>query len=100
MAIAFAMAPQLAEAGPCGAGIADFEGAMRLYGGHPQGSQRRQTLRAQPDRQPAPDLASRLQTQFSATMARSKRLDREGDRFGCIGALNAARRMYVLVDKQ
>jgi hypothetical protein len=33
-------------------------------------------------------------------MARAKGLDTEGERVGCIGALNAARRMYVLVDKQ
>jgi hypothetical protein len=38
--------------------------------------------------------------QFSATMARAKRLDADGDRFGCIGALNAARGMSVLVARQ
>jgi hypothetical protein len=41
-----------------------------------------------------------LRSQFSATVARAKRLDMYGDRFGCIGALNAARSMYVLVAKQ
>jgi hypothetical protein len=50
--------------------------------------------------QPMPDLARRLQSQFSATMARAKRLDMQGVRVDCISALNAARRMYVLVDKQ
>jgi len=36
----------------------------------------------------------------AGTDARAKRLDMEGERFACIGALNAARRMYVLVAKQ
>jgi len=33
-------------------------------------------------------------------MARAKRLDMEGERFAGIAALNAARRMYVLVAEQ
>jgi hypothetical protein len=41
-----------------------------------------------------------LQSQFAATIARAKRLDMKGQRVGCIGAINAARRIYVLVDKQ
>jgi hypothetical protein len=83
--------PQRAEAGPCSSDIAGLETAIRLVGG---------SLPAQPNRQPAPDLARRRQVQFSATMARAKRLDTDGDRFGCIGALNAARGMSVLVARQ
>jgi hypothetical protein len=82
--------PQYAEAGPCSTDIAGLEAAIRLVGG---------SLPAQPN-QPAPDLARRWHIQFSATMARAKRLDADGDRFGCIGALNAARGMSVLVARQ
>jgi hypothetical protein len=83
--------PKYAEAGPCSTDIAGLEAAIRLVG---------ESLPAQPNHQPAPDLARRRQMQFSATMARAKRLDADGDRFGCIGALNAARGMSVLVARQ
>jgi hypothetical protein len=83
--------PQRAEAGPCSSDIAGLETAIRLAGG---------SLPARPNHQPAPDLARRRQVQFSATMARAKRLDTDGDRFGCIGALNAARGISVLVARQ
>jgi hypothetical protein len=85
------MLPQHAEAGPCSSDIAGLETAIWLVGG---------SLPAQPKHQPAPDLARRRQAQFSATVARAKRLDTKGDRFGCIGALNAARGMSVLVARQ
>jgi hypothetical protein len=37
-----------------------------------------------------------LKSQFTETMTRTKRLDAQGDRVGCTGALSAARRMYIL----
>jgi hypothetical protein len=94
------MIPQLATAGPCSGGIAELESAVQLFGQHTPASQKPQSAEAQAGHQPWPDLATRLQSQFSATMARAKRLDMEGERIGCLGALNAARRTYVLVDKQ
>jgi hypothetical protein len=38
----------------------------------------------------------RLKSTFSATMARAKRYDAQGNRLGCTRALTAAKRMYVL----
>jgi hypothetical protein len=99
-AVVLTMLPRFAEAGPCSSDIADLETAIRLFGGNPPARQEQQSADAQPKHQPAPDLARRRQVQFSATMARAKRLDTHGDRFGCIGALNAARHMYVLVARQ
>jgi hypothetical protein len=94
------MLPQFAEAGPCRSDIAGLETAIRLFGGDPPAGPEWQSAGVQPNHQPAPDLARARQVQFSATMARAKRLDTDGDRFGCIGALNAARRMYVLVARR
>jgi hypothetical protein len=90
-----------AHAGPCTADIAQFEMAIRQSAGNPMaGLTARQSVAAQLDRQPT--VASmkrenqRLKSEFAATMARAKRLDARGDRTGCIGALNAAKRMYIL----
>jgi hypothetical protein len=99
-AVVLTTLPRFAEAGPCSSDIAGLEIATRLLGGNPPAGQEQQSADAQPNRQPAPDLAKRRQEQFSATMARAKRLDTDGDRFGCIGALNAARGMSVLVATQ
>jgi hypothetical protein len=93
-AVVLTMLPQLAEAGPCSSDIAQLETAIRVFGGDAP------VEHAPQSRQPAPDLAKHLQLQFSATIARAKRLDTDGDRFGCIGALNAARHMYVLVARR
>lgn len=100
MAVVLTMLPRFAEAGPCSSDIADLETATRLFGGCRPAGQERRSADAQPNHQPAPDLARRRLTQFSATMARAKRLDADGDRSGCIGALNAARGMSVLVAAQ
>ena len=100
VAVVLTMAPEVATAGPCSSGIEEFETALHQFGGNPVNGLGQQSVNPQLSHQPMPDLATRLQPQFSATMARAKRLDRQGDRVGCIGALNAARRMYVLVDKQ
>lgn len=90
-----------AHAGPCTAAIAQFEAAIRASAGNPMaGLMARQSTAAQLDRQPT--VASmrqeeeRLKSEFAATMARAKRLDAKGDRKGCTGALNAAKRMYIL----
>lgn len=37
----------------------------------------------------------RLQSKFSANMARAKQLDEQGNRSGCAKALNEAKRMYI-----
>jgi hypothetical protein len=91
----------IAAAGPCSADIAQFEKAIRDSAGNPfAGLMAPQTVAAQTDRQPTPEslrqAQARLRAQFAATLARAKRLDAKGDRAGCIAALNAAKRMYIL----
>jgi hypothetical protein len=95
------LSSSFAHAGPCTAAIAQFEAAIRASAGNPMaGLTARQTTAAQLDRQPT--VASmrqeeeRLKSEFAATMTRAKRLDAKGDRKGCTGALNAAKRMYIL----
>jgi hypothetical protein len=100
IAVVLALAPKFAEAGPCSGGIAELESAVQLFGENASTQPVRPSVTAQPARQPLPDLARRLKLQFSATMARAKRLDTQGERVGCLGALNAARHMHVLVAKQ
>jgi hypothetical protein len=102
MTIALAMVPRFADAGPCSTDIAELETTIHLPGVEALGAPRRLSATIQSNL-PTPGLArradERLQSQFSATVARAKRLDMHGDRVGCIGALNAARAVYVLVDK-
>jgi hypothetical protein len=102
MTVVLAIVPRLAEAGPCSSGIADLETTIHQPGVELLGGPDRRSTGVQPN-QLTPELAGRadehLQSQFSATVARAKRLDIYGDRIGCNGALNAARGMYVLVDK-
>ena len=93
--------PQLAEAGPCSSDIAELEKTVQQPGvealdgvGHQSAKLSHATPRS------ARQADEHLQSQFWATVARAKRLDIYGDRVGCTGALNAARRMYVLVAKQ
>ena len=95
------LAPALAQAGPCTDDITQFEAAIRQSAGNPNaGLTARQSVDAQLDRQPTPDSVkranARLQAKFSATMARAKRLDEQGDRAGCTRALSAAKRTYIL----
>jgi hypothetical protein len=92
---------QVAQAGPCSEDIAQFEAAIRQSAGNPNaGLTAPQSVGAQLDRQPTPDslkqAQKRLQSKFSATMARAKRLDAKGDRTGCTRALSVAKRMYIL----
>ena len=91
----------LAQAGPCSENIAQFEAAIRQSAGNPNaGLTAPQSVGAQLDRQPTPDslkqAQERLQSKFSATMARAKRLNAKGDRPGCTRALSVAKRMYIL----
>ena len=97
--VVFLMAPRLAEAGPCSNNIAELETAIHQPGANPLSGPGWQTVNPQLSRQPMPDLAS-LQSQLSATIARAKRLDMKGQRVGCMGAINAARRMPVLAETQ
>jgi hypothetical protein len=90
-----------AHAGPCTADIAQFETAIRQSAGDPMaGLAAPQSVSAQLNHQPTVTSVKRekerLKSQFAATMARAKRLDAQGDRAGCTGALNAAKRMYIL----
>jgi hypothetical protein len=103
-AVAFSIAPQLGAAGPCSSDIAELETAIQQSGENAFGAPRQPLVNVQLGRKSIPKSARQadehLQLQFSATVARAKRLDMHGDRFGCIGALNAARSMYVLAAKQ
>ena len=97
----FGLNPTTAQAGPCTADIAQFEAAIRQSAGNPfAGLTARQSVNAQLDRQPTPESLrqanERLKAQFSATMARAKRYDAQGNRSGCTRALNAAKQMYIL----
>jgi hypothetical protein len=98
LAVACSVAPQVAEAGPCSSDIAELEttiqqpGVKALEPGQ-QSVNIQLGIRAKQESSIRADEHS----QFSATVARAKRLDTHGDRIGCTGALNAARHMYVLV---
>src|SRR5450755_4146736 len=98
---ALGLNPTFAKAGPCSADITQFEAAIRQSAGNPYaGLTAPQSIGAQLDRQPTPDslkkAKERLQSKFSATMARAKRLDAKGDLAGCTRALSEAKRMYIL----
>ena len=97
--VAFSTVPQLAEAGPCSSDIAELGITIQRSSVRTLGELEQQPVNVQLRHQSKPDSARRTdqQSQFSATVARAKRLDMYGDRFGCFGALNAARHMYVLV---
>jgi hypothetical protein len=92
--------PTFAYAGPCSDDIAQFEETVRQSAGDPNaGLMAPQSIGAQLDRQPTPSSLrrskDRLHAKFSARMARAERLDKQGDRKGCMRALAAAKRMYV-----
>jgi hypothetical protein len=100
IAVMCSMAPQFAQAGPCSSDIAELETTIQQPGVNLLSRPGPQSVDPQLSHQLTPELVRRLHSQFSATVARAKRLDAKGQRVGCIGAINAARRMYVLVDKQ
>jgi hypothetical protein len=90
-----------AQAGPCSNDIAQFEVAIRQSAGNPDaGLAAPQSVGAQLGRQPTPyslkQAKERLQSKFTATMARAKRFDAKGDLAGCTRALTKAKRMYIL----
>jgi hypothetical protein len=89
-----------ALAGPCTSDIAQFEAAVRSsQGNHLAGLTAPQSVGAQLGHQPTPasvkQANERLKSRFSATMARAKRYDAQGNRLGCTRELAAAKRMYV-----
>ena len=91
----------MAHAGPCSSRIAQFEQAVRQSAGNPNaGPMAPQSIGAQLDVQPTPASIRRAEQQaqaaFAATLARAKRLDKQGNRVGCTRALAAAKRMYNL----
>jgi hypothetical protein len=88
-----------AQAGPCTGDIAQFESVIRQSGGDPDaGLSAHQTIGAQLGHQPTPSSVrradSRLQSKFSARMARAKRLDAQGNP-GCVVALREAKKLYI-----
>src|SRR5258706_14682802 len=94
------LSPKIARPGPCTADIAQFEAAIRQSAGNPfAGLTARQSVNAQLGRQPTPEslhqAKQRLKSQFSATMARAKRDDAQGNRAACTRALNAAKHTYI-----
>jgi hypothetical protein len=98
---AFGLGAAAAHAGPCTSQIAQFEQAVRQSAGNPYaGPMAPQSIGAQLDRQPTPASIKRAEEQakaaFAATLARAKRLDKQGNRVGCTRALVAAKRMYNL----
>jgi hypothetical protein len=98
VAVVLSMAPRIAEAGPCSSDIAALETAIQQPG--VEALDGVSVKLSQSTRGSARRADERLLSQFSATVARAKRLDMHGDRVGCTGALNAARGTYVLVAKR
>jgi hypothetical protein len=92
--------PALAHAGPCGDDIAQFEETVRQSAGDPNaGLMAPQSVDAQLGHQPTPSslkrAKDRLHAKLSARMARAERLDKQGNREGCMRALAAAKRIYI-----
>ena len=101
VAAALGLGVAAAHAGPCSSRIAQFEQAVRQSAGNPNaGPMAPQSIGAQLDVQPTPASVRRAEEQakaaFAATLARAKRLDKQGNRVGCTRALAAAKRMYNL----
>ena len=101
VAAALGLSVAAAHAGPCSSRIAQFEQAVRQSAGNPNaGPMAPQSIGAQLGYQPTPASIKRAeqkaQAAFAATLARAKRLDKQGNRVGCTRALAAAKRMYNL----
>ena len=101
VAVALGLGVAAAHAGPCTSRIAQFELAVRQSAGNPNaGPMAPQSIGAQLDVQPTPASVRRAeqkaQVAFAATLARAKRLDKQGNRVGCTRALAAAKRVYNL----
>jgi hypothetical protein len=96
VAAALGLSVAAAHAGPCSSRIAQFEQAVRQSAGNPNaGPMAPQSIGAQLDVQPTPASIKRAEEQakatFAATLARAKRLDKQGNRVGCTRALAAAK---------
>jgi hypothetical protein len=94
------MIPAFAHAGPCSDDIAQFEETVRQSAGNPNaGLMAPQSVDAQLGHQPTPSslkrAKDRLHAKLSARMARAERLDKQGNREGCMRALAAAKRIYI-----
>jgi len=104
IAVVLAIMPQFAEAGPCASDIAELETTIQQPGVEELGALGQGSTEAERSRRLTPSPSRQADEhpwpQFSATIARAKRLDMYGDRLGCAGALNAARAMFVLVARQ
>jgi hypothetical protein len=92
--------PGFAHAGPCTDDIAQFQQTVRQSAGDPgAGLTAPQSIGAQLGHQPTRGSAKRteerLHAKFSARMALAEKLDKQGDRAGCMRALAAAKRMYI-----
>ncbi len=92
--------PAVVHAGPCSDDIAQFKETVRDSAGNPlAGLMAPQSVDAQLDHQPTPSSVQRakdrLHAKFHARMALAERLDKQGDRAGCMRALSAAKRMYI-----
>jgi hypothetical protein len=90
-----------ANAGPCTAGIKQFELEIRRSTPKPDaGPMAPQTIGAQLGHQPTPasvgQAEKRAQAAFVAALERAKRFDASGDRTACTRALTRARRLYNL----
>ena len=101
VAAALGLGVAAAHAGPCSSRIAQFSrrcASPREI--RTPGRWRRNRFGAQLHRQPTPASIKRAEEQakatFAATLARAKRLDKQGNRVGCTRALAAAKRMYNL----
>jgi hypothetical protein len=93
--------PTFAKAGPCSAGIAQFELAIRQSAGNPfAGLTAPQSIAAQDEHQPTAASVKKaehaLKARFAATMAQAKRRDARNDQAGCERALSEAKKMYIL----
>ena len=102
--VMLAIMPRFANAGPCTSDIAELESTIEGPGAEALGASAQDLIEAEPNRRPTRGPAKQPYEhswpQFSATIARAKRLDMYGDRLGCTGALNAARAMFVLVARE
>jgi hypothetical protein len=102
--VVLAMLPQVAKAGPCASDIAELETTLQQPGIEAVGAPSQLSIAAEPGLRSTSGVAGQTGEhwwpQFSATIARAKRLDVYGDRLGCTGALNAARGMFVLVERE
>jgi hypothetical protein len=96
----FGLTATPALAGPCTSDIAQLEASVRGSQGDPfAGLTARQSVGAQLGHQPTAASTQRaeqrLKSRFSATMARARRYDTQGNRLGCTRELAKARAMYV-----